>query len=161
MKSLFDQNGHLTDTGLHALFAGVLDETQSLDIAEHVCICESCAAKLALCAEQSTVQPPRGITELTLDTIERDQHKKKKDFRHFCIRVAACAALVVGMLVTGIFYIPENITLAPPPERDPLPPPEIASVSAPTENTSILNDIGDFFKNLPNILFNLEDNNND
>lgn len=154
-------NGHLTEAALQALMTGALDEQQSLDIAQHVADCEPCAAKLAEIAVRSDVRPPRGMTELTLEAIAQQQHKKKQAFYRFCLQVAACAVIVVGVLVTGILRIPDAQEIFPPADRAPIPPPTVASIPAPGEKQTVLEQVGDFFKGLSNNLFQSEEQNND
>ena len=39
---LFDQNGCLTEEGLHAVIGGQLDELGRLEAAEHLSYCDKC-----------------------------------------------------------------------------------------------------------------------
>lgn len=162
MKRLFD-NGHVTDAAFLALFGGQLDDGASLDVAQHIAQCESCAGRMVVFAEQCAAKPPRGMTEVVLEKLGSAAVKKKREFYRFCIRVAACVAVTVGLLVTGIIYLPDA-----PRTRTPVPPaltpaPEQAAVVAPVpgEQGTILDTIGNFFKDLPNMISKPEENEND
>lgn len=161
MKSLF-KNGHVTDSALRVLFDGLLDDDQSLDIAQHVASCGACAGRMAALAEQSAAEPPRGMTELVLESIERDRERRQREFRRFALRVAACVAVIVGLLVTGIFYPGGYKPSTPaPPDKIDVEAPVPVTVKTPDEESSIINDIGKFLKDLPNLITTSEEDEND
>lgn len=161
MKNLY-LDGHLTEKALQALLDGALDDAQSLEFAEHIGRCDYCAGRLADCAEQSPIQAPRGMTELSMDAIQRDVHRRKREYYRFCARVAACAVVAIGLLTAGMFYPRQKVVAAPvePPKYEVAAPPEWKDPAPPKEGT-LLNDIENFFKNLPNIFHNTEEKEND
>ena len=62
---LFDQNGCLTEEGLHAVIGGQLDELGRLEAAEHLSYCDKCmdryTALLPPMYWKSRHAPPAGL----------------------------------------------------------------------------------------------------
>ena len=57
---LFDQNGCLTEEGLHAVIGGQLDELGRLEAAEHLSYCDKCMDRYtALLTADVLEEPPR------------------------------------------------------------------------------------------------------
>ena len=62
---LFDQNGCLTEEGLHAVIGGQLDELGRLEAAEHLSYCDKCMDRYTACSPpmywKSRRAPPAGL----------------------------------------------------------------------------------------------------
>ena len=69
---LFDQNGCLTEEGLHAVIGGQLDELGRLEAAEHLSYCDKCMDRYtALLTADVLEEPPRGRSAAALPTHRR------------------------------------------------------------------------------------------
>jgi hypothetical protein len=160
-------NGHVTNEALQALFAGLLNEEDTLCVAEHVADCVRCADKMADAALQKPAQPPRGLTESTMLKITQMEQRKKREFYVFCARVAACAVVTVGLAFSGILkdldsvYAQNDVPLPPPPQSIEVPEPQVFEVPAPGEQKSFFKTVNDFFKQIPNLLDKTEDDSDD
>ena len=69
---LFDQNGCLTEEGLHAVIGGQLDELGRLEAAEHLSYCDKCMDRYtALLTADVLEEPPRSARGAVMGTIEQ------------------------------------------------------------------------------------------
>ena len=67
---LFDQNGCLTEEGLHAVIGGQLDELGRLEAAEHLSYCDKCMDRYtALLTADVLEEPPRSARGAVMGTI--------------------------------------------------------------------------------------------
>lgn len=67
---LFDQNGCLTEEGLHAVIGGQLDELGRLEAAEHLSYCDKCMDRYtALLTADVLEEPPRSARGAVVGTI--------------------------------------------------------------------------------------------
>lgn len=67
---LFDQNGCLTEEGLHAVIGGQLDELGRLEAAEHLSYCDKCMDRYtALLTADVLEEPPRSARGAVMSTI--------------------------------------------------------------------------------------------
>ena len=67
---LFDQNGCLTEEGLHAVIGGQLDELGRLEAAEHLAYCDKCMDRYtALLTADVLEEPPRSARGAVMGTI--------------------------------------------------------------------------------------------
>ena len=67
---LFDQNGCLTEEGLHAVIGGQLDELGRLEAAEHLAYCDKCTDRYtALLTADALADPPRDVRRTVMSTI--------------------------------------------------------------------------------------------
>ena len=67
---LFDQNGCLTEEGLHAVIGGQLDELGRLEAAEHLSYCDKCMDRYtALLTADVLEEPPRAARGAVMGTI--------------------------------------------------------------------------------------------
>ena len=67
---LFDQNGCLTEEGLHAVIGGQLDELGRLETAEHLSYCDKCMDRYtALLTADVLEEPPRSARGAVMSTI--------------------------------------------------------------------------------------------
>lgn len=67
---LFDQNGCLTEEGLHAVIGGQLDELGRLEAAEHLSYCDKCMDRYtALLTADVLEEPPRSACGAVMGTI--------------------------------------------------------------------------------------------
>ena len=67
---LFDQNGCLTEEGLHAVIGGQLDELGRLEAAEHLSYCDECMDRYtALLTADVLEEPPRSARGAVMGTI--------------------------------------------------------------------------------------------
>ena len=67
---LFDQNGCLTEEGLHAVIGGQLDELGRLEAAEHLSYCDECMDRYtALLTADVLEEPPRSARGAVRGTI--------------------------------------------------------------------------------------------
>ena len=67
---LFDQNGCLTEEGLHAVIGGQLDELGRLEAAEHLSYCDKCMDRYtALLTVDVLEEPPRSARGAVMGTI--------------------------------------------------------------------------------------------
>ena len=67
---LFDQNGCLTEEGLHAVIGGQLDELGRLEAAEHLSYCDKCMDRCtALLTADVLEEPPRSARGAVMGTI--------------------------------------------------------------------------------------------
>ena len=67
---LFDQNGCLTEEGLHAVIGGQLDELGRLEAAEHLSYCDKCMDRYtALLTADVLKEPPRSARGAVMGTI--------------------------------------------------------------------------------------------
>ena len=67
---LFDQNGCLTEEGLHAVIGGQLDELGRLEAAEHLSYCDKCMDRYtALLTADVLEEPPRAARGAVTGTI--------------------------------------------------------------------------------------------
>ena len=68
---LFDQNGCLTEEGLHAVIGGQLDELGRLEAAEHLSYCDKCMDRYtALLTADVLEEPPRSARGAVMGTGE-------------------------------------------------------------------------------------------
>lgn len=67
---LFDQNGCLTEEGLHAVIGGQLDELGRLEAAEHLSYCDKCMDRYtALLTADVLEEPPRSARGAVMTTV--------------------------------------------------------------------------------------------
>ena len=67
---LFDQNGCLTEEGLHAVIGGQLDELGRLEAAEHLSYCDKCMDRYtALLTDDVLEQPPRSARGVVMTAV--------------------------------------------------------------------------------------------
>ena len=67
---LFDQNGCLTEEGLHAVIGGQLDELGRLEAAEHLSYCDKCMDRYtALLTADVLEEPPHSARGAVMGTI--------------------------------------------------------------------------------------------
>lgn len=67
---LFDQNGCLTEEGLHAVIGGQLDELGRLEAAEHLSYCDQCMDRYtALLTADALETPPKSMQGAVMGTI--------------------------------------------------------------------------------------------
>ena len=67
---LFDQNGCLTEEGLHAVIGGQLDELGRLEAAEHLSYCDKCMDRYtARLTADVLEEPPRSARGAVMGTI--------------------------------------------------------------------------------------------
>ena len=67
---LFDQNGCLTEEGLHAVIGGQLDELGRLEAAGHLSYCDKCMDRYtALLTADVLEEPPRSARGAVMGTI--------------------------------------------------------------------------------------------
>ena len=66
----FQNDGCLSDEGLHALIAGQLDELGRLEAAEHLAYCDKCTDRYtALLTADALSDPPRSVRRTVMGTI--------------------------------------------------------------------------------------------
>lgn len=161
MKSIM-KNGHLTDAALRALIDGNLDDAQNLAAAGHASQCGECAGHLAECAESfAAASPPMGFAESAVLKLASLDAKKRREFYAYCARVAACAAVIIGVSLSGLIFPPNIVSAAPAPETVQAPKPQVKAIPAPEQNKGFLEKAGEFFSCLTGSIFNLEENTND
>ena len=107
---------HLAAQQLRALSSGCMDERQTIQAAEHIAVCPQCALQFADLVQENLSQPPDGFAERVCLSIGQWTDKRLRDYRLYCIRVAACVALIiVGVLAMMRFSAP---ALSLPAEMD-------------------------------------------
>lgn len=100
---LFDDDGHLTDSGLLALTENRLDDLGRLEAAEHLSFCEDCLPRYTVLAEALPTCMQKPMLELVsqIQTLMR-----RRSFRVFTNRYFSAAAAVVLAFVlwsAGVF----------------------------------------------------------
>lgn len=158
MKHLFEDR-HLTNAALQALFEDRLDHDQILAAADHIAGCTHCAQRLADCAAQHIAIPPRGFTELTLQRIQDEPHQKKRVFYVYCARIAACAALIIGISFSGVVPSLEWRTSPTPAKQGSLP--TRIEAREPDASQKFFQNIGNLFIEFKDSILNTEENTND
>lgn len=89
---LFDHAGHLTDSGLHALQDGLLDDLGGLEAAEHLTFCDFCLARYTALIEAA----PERLQQPMRDLIPQVQNLMRlRSFRVMTNRYVSTAAAVV------------------------------------------------------------------
>lgn len=97
--TLFHEDGHITQEGLHAILDGTLDELQSLEASEHLSFCDACLEQYTdLLQEDVLMDPPTPLREGVL----RRMHRRalRVVFNKYTT-VAAAAVLAVALWGSG------------------------------------------------------------
>lgn len=163
------EKNHLTGAQLEAFADGKLEKSLALKIAGHAADCPCCAAALAEALENASAEtgPPRGFTENVSLRLSADQGRRR-EFRLYCVRVAACVVAAIGLMVGGVFYSVKISAASAPPAVSssmsapaPIVIPEPKSMTPPDERESFLEKAGNFLNQLVNSIFNPKETNDD
>lgn len=96
IKDLFDESGHLSKVGIEEFKDGSLDDSELIQVSEHICICNICADRLSNSFEEiDLLEVPLGFGEEVKNKI-KDSKESKRDFIFYSFKVgiAACIAIV-------------------------------------------------------------------
>ena len=157
------ENGHISDLGFEAFAGGLLDEEQSIEFAGHISGCAECAAKMIEAVEPCLQKAPRGFTEAVSLKLESKLAQRRREFRLYCARIAACIAAVIGISAAGIIYMPAFAAdyEAPPPTITEIPAPVVVQVPAPGEEEKLWDRVTAAFSDIADKIFNSEENTDD
>jgi anti-sigma factor RsiW len=157
------KNRHLTDEALKAFGSGQLDEEQSAEFAGHAAECAECAARMVEAIEPCSMKPPKGFAEAAALRIESELGQKRREFRIYCARIAACVAVVFGVSVAGFIYMPAapGSASAPAPTATEAPAPAQKQTPAPGEDRNLSKKMDDFFSGIVDSIINSEDSTDD
>jgi len=90
------QKQHLSSTQFEKLSQGTLTQQQMLECADHIADCSLCARQLADVLSDNLSEPPRGFTDRVLRLIVEPSAGKMREYRRFCMKVAAFVALIIS-----------------------------------------------------------------
>ena len=142
---LFDQNGCLTEEGLHAVIGGQLDELGRLEAAEHLSFCDYCLLRYTALIESA----PECMKQPMRDLIPQVQNLMRlRSFRIMTNRyVSAAAAVVLGFALWGAIAqmgVPDVSALVP---QQPAAPRERFGTKFSTAIGGFYKSLDDTFKN--------------
>lgn len=101
MMDLFTPDGHLTDQGLKALIDGTLDETERLEVGEHLSFCDKCIDRYTALLTGEVLMEPEN--DQVLPTMRRVQKRRVNDTLRRYAAAAAAVAIGSTLWYTGIF----------------------------------------------------------
>ena len=164
---------HLTDAQLKAFADGKLKKSPAPEMAGHIADCPVCAAALAEAwtealkdAPGAMPKPPRGFTESVMLRLAAEQGRRR-EFRLYCARVAACVVAAVGLMAGGAFYGAKTGAAAPPsisserPQPKPIVISQPEAITLPGERENLMEKAGDFLDQWFNSIFNAKETNDD
>ena len=157
------EKGHITETAFKAFAGGLLGQEQSLEFAEHVSGCDECTARMIQAMEQCEIKAPKGFAEAVSLKLESNLAQKRREFRLYCSRIAACIVAAIGISVAGIIYMPAFAAdyQAPPPTLSEAPAPEKLQAPPPAEQGRLWDRVGTTLSNIADFIFNSEEDTND
>lgn len=125
---LFNEDGHFTTEGLHALIDGQLDELQALEAAEHLGFCDPCLEHYTALLTADTLTPP--ATPLASPVLRRIRRRRTGILlgKYAAIAAAACIAVVVWFTGNAVIsQHPSTLPYTAPAQHD------VAQTQKPTE----------------------------
>lgn len=96
-ENLFDQAGHLTDAGLHALRDGTLDELGRLEAAEHLTFCDLCLMRYTAMLEAMPEKLQKPMRDLIPQVQALMRMRSIRVMTNRYVSVAAAVVLAFGL----------------------------------------------------------------
>lgn len=109
---LFCETGCLTDAALRAVLDGTLNETERLEVSEHMSFCDRCLVRYTDMLTEDTLQSPEKPIAPTV--LQRIRQRALRVAVNRYTRVAAVAVLAMALWSTGVF----NSLVLKPAARD-------------------------------------------
>ncbi len=150
------EGGHLNEKTARAFAQGALDERTLAAIAAHIASCPDCLAKVCDAAE-AAVEPPRGLEENLKYALIAHRRKKQRELVRYASGVAACAAVCVGVLLTGALAPVANALADKQKTTVPVPTPTAASVPAPPKEDGLWMKLNDALARAKQSTIDMED----
>ncbi|MGH4118144.1 hypothetical protein [Clostridium sp.] len=95
LRTLFEENGHLTKISLNMIKEGSLSEVELILMAEHISLCEECADALAdSFVDNELACVPSGFEQEILSKI-KVKKEKNTQFIFYSIRVVMAASIAL------------------------------------------------------------------
>lgn len=114
-EALFDENGCLTEEGLHALLEGRLDEMGRLEAAEHLAYCDRCVQRYTDLLESAALEAPAGT--LRGPVMKNLWVSVMRSTLGRAAVAAAAAALALGLWTGGLETVVEKAEALPTPSH--------------------------------------------
>ncbi len=101
MKTLFDEDGHLTGYAIKRLCQADLDELAALEAAEHLAYCDRCLLKYTSALEKTTLMSPQ--RSIATEVLAKIRQETRRLFFNRYATVAVAACLAMAFWIGGVF----------------------------------------------------------